>query len=193
MALISTKRAKLPSIGKPLDVYYASDSKEVFLCAGDGVLLNTRDLLEGISHPVRAVGPQGQPGRDGSIGAEGKQGPEGRAGRDSTTPGPQGAKGAQGSYGLPGATGRDGKDGKDSTAPGPQGIQGPPGPQGLQGPPGSLTVVGDAELLAAVEKLRAQKAALQARIIDKLAGMGDHIVYRIARKHLEQILEEARK
>ncbi|MGA8429499.1 MAG: hypothetical protein WB729_06735 [Candidatus Sulfotelmatobacter sp.] len=190
MALISTKRSKLPSVGKPLDVYYATDSKEVFLAAGDGTLLNCRDILQGVSHPARAVGPQGQPGRDGARGAEGKQGLEGRAGRDSTVPGPKGEKGDRGSYGLPGLSGKEGKDGKDSAVPGPRGPEGAKGDRGEKGERGDLTVVGDAELLAAVEKLRAQKANLQSRIITTLKDMGDHPVYQIARQYLQNILKE---
>jgi hypothetical protein len=189
MALLSTKSNKLPSKGKPLDIYYVTDTRETFLVAGDGVLLNARDILQGISNPVRAVGPQGQSGRDGGRGETGAQGLQGPPGRDSQVPGPPGAKGDKGGNGLPGPAG---KDGRDSIVPGPQGLKGDKGDTGARaekGDPGDLTIVGDTELLAAVEKLRAQKAAVKARIIDKLASMGDHIVYRIARKHLEEILE----
>jgi hypothetical protein len=61
MALLSTKSNKLPSKGKPLDIYYITDTRETFLVAGDGVLLNARDILQGTTNPVRAVGPQGAP------------------------------------------------------------------------------------------------------------------------------------
>ena len=66
MALIATKSNKLLSVGKPLDIYYLTDTRETFLVAGDVVLLNARDILQGTTNPVRTVGPQGQPGRDGA-------------------------------------------------------------------------------------------------------------------------------
>ncbi|HYM76126.1 MAG TPA: hypothetical protein VE377_09135 [Candidatus Dormibacteraeota bacterium] len=93
-----------------------------------------------------------------------------------------------------------GAPGKDSMVPGPRGPRGltgkdstVPGPKGDKGDPGDITVVGDAELLAAVEKLRAQKAAVLANITERLASMPEHPVYAVARQHLEQVLEEAKK
>ena len=77
MALISTKHNKLPSVGKPLDIYYVTDTRETFLVAADNVLLNVRDLLNGTTNPVRAVGPAGQPGRDGARGETGAPGRKG--------------------------------------------------------------------------------------------------------------------
>jgi hypothetical protein len=47
--------------------------------------------------------------------------------------------------------------------------------------------VGDAELRAAVEKIRAQKAAALAMIAVKFQTMGDHPVYRIVKAHLEEV------
>jgi hypothetical protein len=193
MALIATKSNKLPSVGKPLDIYYLTDTRETFLVAGDGVLLNARDILQGTTNPVRTVGPQGQPGRDGARGETGAPGPQGLQGRDSTVAGPQGVIGPKGADGLPGPAGKDGnngRDGADSAVPGPMGPQGPAGPMGLQGPPGDLTVVGDAELSAAVAKLRAQKAAALAKIITNTAAMGTSPVYRLVRMHLEEVKRE---
>jgi hypothetical protein len=193
MALIATKSSKLPSVGKPLDIYYVTDTRETFLVAGDGVLLDARDILQGTTNPVRAVGPQGQPGRDGARGETGAPGPQGLQGRDSTVAGPQGVIGPKGADGLPGPAGKDGnngRDGADSAVPGPMGPQGPAGPMGLQGPPGDLTVVGDAELSAAVAKLRAQKAAALAKIITNTAAMGTSPVYRLVRMHLEEVKRE---
>jgi|SRR5579859_1176444 len=198
MALLSAKSARLPSKGNPLDVFYCTDTKETYLVAGDGVLLNVRDILQG-NVPVRAVGPQGQPGRDGLRGDKGDKGDKGEPGKDSIVPGPKGVKGDSGSDGLPGLAGKDGRDGKDSIVPGPpgrpgeKGERGEKGDRGEKGERGDLSVIGDAELLAAVEKLRAQKAAVLANLTDRLAAMGDHPIYRIARQHLEQVLEEAKK
>jgi hypothetical protein len=193
MALIATKSNKLPSVGKPLDIYYLTDTRETFLVAADGVLLNARDILQGTTNPVRAVGPQGQPGRDGARGEAGAPGPQGLQGRDSFVAGPQGVMGPKGADGLPGSAGKDGnngRDGADSVVPGPMGPQGPAGPMGLQGPPGDVTVVGDAELSAAVAKLRAQKAAALAKIITNTAAMGTSPVYRLVRMHLEEVKRE---
>jgi hypothetical protein len=89
---------------------------------------------------------------------------QGLPGKDSTVPGPKGAKGDKGSNGLPGPAG---KDGRDSILPGPCG---PKGDKGDKGDRGDLTIVGDAELLAAVEKLRADKAAALACIADSIAA-----------------------
>ena len=80
---------------------------------------------------------------------------QGPAGLDSTVPGPKGDRG---------------EPGKDSTVPGPK------GERGAKGEPGSVTVVGDAELAAAVTTLRGQiakaRAALQVAMEDtgKLRG-----------------------
>ena len=191
--LISAKSSKLPSLGKPLDVYYTTDTKETFLVAGDGVLLNARDILQGTTGAVRAVGPLGQPGRDGVRGETGDRGEQGPSGKNSTVLGPQGPVGPKGADGLPGPAGKDGRDGKDSIVPGPPGPRGEKGDRGEKGERGDITVLGDAELLAAVEKLRAQKAAVLANIIEKLAGMGDHPGAQLARIHLEDVKREAEK
>lgn len=67
--------------------------------------------------------------------------------------------GPQGEQGPPGRDGCDGEPG----AQGPQGFQGP------QGPRGDLTVVGDAELQAAVAQLKAEKLRFQAALVQQIA------------------------
>jgi len=193
MALISTKSSKLSAAGlKPLDVVYCTDTRETFIVAADGVLLNCRDILSGTSNPVRAVGPAGQPGRDGARGETGAPGAQGLPGRDSTVAGPRGHAGKdgqsiigpQGDRGPAGCDGADGSRGADSTVPGPQGAVGPAGPQG---PAGDISVVGDAELHAAVAKLRAQKAAALGLILSNMNHMGDAPIYRLVKLHLESV------
>jgi hypothetical protein len=88
--------------------------------------------------------------------------------------------GPQGEMGPVGSTGPQGPAG-------PIGPQGDVGPAGPQGPAGDITVVGDAELQAAVAKLKAQKAAALAEIAEKLQSMGDHPVYRLAAMHLQAV------
>jgi hypothetical protein len=189
--LLSVKANRLPSKAEPGDVYYVTDQRTFFIGIADGSLINLADLLSAAVPHVRQVGPPGERGLRGAPG-DSVIGPAGRDGKDSTVPGPKGEKGDRGSAGI----GKDGRDGKDSVVPGPKGEKGDPGqsivgPKGDKGDRGDITVVGDAELLAAIETLKEQKARVQARIITTLAGMGDHIVYRIARKHLEDILKEA--
>ena len=90
------------------------------------------------------------------------------------------ARGEKGEAGAPGAPG------KDSTVPGPKGDKGDPGPQG---PPGDITVVGDAELLAAVNKLKAQKTAALAKIADVLSNRATQAA-QLARLHLLAVKKE---
>jgi len=68
-----------------------------------------------------------------------------------------------------GEKGDTGAPGKDSTVPGPKGDKGDKGERGEKGDRGDVAVVGDAELLAAVNKLKAQKAAALAIIVDRLS------------------------
>jgi hypothetical protein len=84
---------------------------------------------------------------------------------------------------APGAPGRDGKDGRD----GVDGKDGAHGAKGDKGDPGDITVVGDAELQAGVAKLKAQKAAVLAKIIFNLEKLGNHPVYRVAKQQLEEV------
>ena len=66
---------------------------------------------------------------------------------------------------------------------------------GLQGLPvrQSYIYVGPAELEAAHKEILAFRARMLAVIQSKLAAMGEHPVYRIARQHLEDIQREAEK
>ena len=197
MALLSTKSTKLPSRGTPLDIYYVTDTKETFLVAGDGVLLNVRDILKGTTDAVRAVGPQGQPGRDGG---RGEVGAAGRRDCRAKTP-PWLARRVR--WGRRVRTVYRGLLGKMATdvmaaivsVPGPQGPKGEKGDTGAKGDKGErgdVTVVGDSELLSAVETLRGEKARMLAKLIGKISEMGDHPVYRLAKLHLEEVLREAR-
>jgi hypothetical protein len=190
MALLSAKSNTLPSKGKPLDIYYCTDTRETFLVAGDGVLLNARDILQGTTSPVRAVGTQGQPGRDGARGERGDKGEKGDTGKNSTVPGPQGPMGPKGADGFPGPAGNDGAD---STMPGPQGPRGEKGDRGEKGERGDFTIIGDADLQAAFEKLRAQKARLMAHTITELDGMPNIPAAQLAKLHLQKILRELQR
>jgi hypothetical protein len=95
---------------------------------------------------------------------------QGPAGLDSTVPGPKGDKG---------------EPGKDSTVPGPQGERGP------QGPAGDVTVVGDAELRAAVEKLRGQIAKAKAALLVAMQDTGSLRGH--AATHVRLALERVQK
>ena len=88
-----------------------------------------------------------------------------------------------------GDAGPKGEPGEPSTVPGPCGPQGPAGPKGDT----SFIYVGPAELEAAHKEILAFRARMLAAIQAKLAAMGDHPVYRIARQHLEDIQREAEK
>jgi hypothetical protein len=193
--ILSVKKA--PSKGDVGDVFFITSTREFYLAVADGSLLNLADLLSGAVPHVREVGPQGDRGLPGPPGPPGSQGERGEKGTDGT-PGQQGPVGPAGADGHPGPPGQNAEAG----APGPRGekgadglpgARGEKGDRGEKGESGDVTVVGNAELLAAVEKLRAQKAALQALLATRIAEMGDHPVYMIARKHLENILEETRK
>ena len=184
--LLSTKASGLPSKGEPGDVYFVPDQKTFHLVIADGSLINLADLLSAAVPHVRQVGPAGERGLQGAPGPAGPQGIRGEKGTIGGK-GEPGAKGEKGADGLPGPAGKDGRDGKASIVPGPPGPRGEKGDRGEKGEPGDITVVGDAELLAAVEKLRGQKAAVLANIIEKLAAMGDHPVAQAAKAHLEDV------
>lgn len=157
---------KLPSKAQELgDIYFCTTDKQTYVALGDLSLFNLSGLLS--QNPVAVVGPQGEPGQsivgpqgpkgDSIIGPRGPQGPAG----DSIV-GPKGADGRDGDRGKPGA---------DSTVPGPAGksIVGPPGPKGDKGDPGSITVIGDAELKAAVTFYKQRHTAVQAALLAEIA------------------------
>jgi hypothetical protein len=118
MGFHSLKSDKLPSLGKPGDVYYVTNGQQVFLAAADGVLVNLSDIVTRGAEIPRAVGPQGE---------QGLQGPPGRDGRDGRdgAQGPQGARGETGPRGETGAAGRDGRPGEkgDTGSAGRDGVQ----------------------------------------------------------------------
>jgi len=175
----------LPSRGTPGDVFFIQHTMVVYFAIGDGSILCLNDLLAGSTTQVRQVGPQGEPGRDGRDGVDGKSiaGPPGRDGVDGQTViGPRGERGEKGDRGLEGKSGRDGRDGVD-------GKDGQPGPQGLQGPAGDITVVGDAELAVAVQKLRAEKAQARASLLEGIANAEK--LRPATRIHVKSVLEEA--
>jgi len=188
--LLSLK--KMPDAASPGDVVYNTTTRDFYIAVADGSLLNLADLLSGSVPHVRAVGPQGPAGQRGEKGDKGERGERGEKGTPGND-GQQGLVGPKGADGMPGLAGKDGKDGKygengkDSIVPGPRGERGERGEKGDKGERGDVTVVGDPELQAAVEKIRAQKAAAMATIAEKLAAMGDHPVYTIAKAHLEDV------
>lgn len=131
-------------------------------------------------------GPTGKDGRDGKDsvvpgpqggrGEQGIPGRDGQDGQDSIVQGPKGIKGDKGDRGDTGAQGRNGRDGKngqdgkDSIVPGPAGKDSTvPGPKGE---PGDITVIGDAELHAAVLTLRAEKAKYTAALYEAFERNG---------------------
>lgn len=98
-----------PFLGTMLDRYYiqaATSTSASFAPfeASDGIVLRTRDLVEGLTGPPGPQGPAGPQGATGPQGPQGVQGPAGPAG-------PQGPEGPTGPIGPQG----------------PQGVQGPPG------------------------------------------------------------------
>jgi len=92
-SLFSVRSNRLPSKGTVGDVYFTTDCHEIYICAGDGTLLNLKDLLSGAVPHTRAVGPKGEAGPQGSPGADGR-----------TVIGPRGPQGAPGERGADGKT-----------------------------------------------------------------------------------------
>jgi hypothetical protein len=148
---------KLPSKGKPGDVYRDASSKEIFLALGDGTLVSIADLLS--VRNVRTVGPQGETGRQGEPGRNGTNGAAGRDGKDGAD-GVSGPKGERGETGAPGVPGKDGRNGID----GKHGAMGITGAQGPKGEKGDVCFVGAEEMAAAVKALRAEMIATKARL-----------------------------
>ena len=128
----------------------------------DAQLLELRNLIKSTLLSPGPQGTQGQTGASGADGRNGLHGKDGAAGRDSCVPGPQGTVGLQGHRGERGIKGETG----DTGAPGKDGKDGCSitGPQGAKGDRGDVSIVGDAELKAAVLKLKKRHAALLGRI-----------------------------
>ena len=154
----------LPGKGEPGSAYALrrpGNGFDIYIAIADGTLVDLASLLQ--PRAPLAVGPQGLPGKDGRDGVDGKPARDGANGRD-------------------GRHGNDGKDGRD-------GIDGKLGPQGPKGEPGDITVVGDAELLAAVKKVKEQKARALALIADRLSTRPTEAA-RVARLHLLAVQKE---
>lgn len=150
---------KLPSKGVVGNVYRDASSKRLYIAVADGSLVDLGDLLSEARPVVRAVGPQGDPGKDGTPGAQGPAGAQGNPGPRgdiSIVSGPKGERGDSGPQGIPGKDGRDGIDGKD-------GATGATGAQGPQGLPGDVLYVGNAEMAAAIESWKQKYIDQQAR------------------------------
>jgi hypothetical protein len=162
--LFSVKR--LPSRGKPGDVYFNNVEKEFYIVLTDTTLLPVSGMLS--PNPRGIVGPRGE---QGGVGATGPQGPAGKDGRDSTVPGPRGDSitGPKGAAGLPGPAGKDGRDGRDSEIAGPHGPQGERGPQGEKGERGDVLIPNASELAAAVISYRQHNAKIQAALLEEIS------------------------
>ncbi len=121
-------------------------------------------LDKAIKSVILSPGPQGKQGQTGASGADGKDGRPGRDGKDgapSTIPGPPGRAGHS-IRSEKGARGERGEKGDSIVGPKGDSIVGPKGDKGERG---DITIVGDAELAAAVAQLRAEKARAQAAFL----------------------------
>ena len=163
------------------EFWVAKDTGQIYFCARNGTMVNLNELLLN-AQPV-APPRHGRDGKDG-VSIKGDRGERGPAGRDGAA-GRDGVN-AVGKTGLQGASIKGDKGEKGDSIVGPKGdkgdsIVGPPGPQG---PPGDITIVGDAELKAAVVALKTKQAKL-------LAAIQDQIQKNIGRKHkgLETIID----
>jgi hypothetical protein len=169
-------------VGQPLTFYWCRDSHEMYFTDAKGNFVNLGSLLayaiDG-STPLAfpAIGCAGRDGAQGIKGDRGFTGPagaDGRHGRDSQVPGPPGRDGTS----IVGPQGERGPIG----ATGPQGERGPigaTGATGARGPQGDITVVGDAEILAALNKLKAQRA-------QSIAAMR-HAMEKTRAKHMDRV------
>lgn len=159
--LHSALTSRLPSKGNAGDVFYCTDTGNVYLAVADGTLLDMASLLNPTAAAL-AVGPKGEPGIAGAPGARGEKGEKG----DKGEVGPEGKAGSQGRAGKDGHDGQRGKEGArgergERGSQGPQGIQ---GPQGEKGERGDVLYVGKLEIEAAAEKMRQERAWLRAKI-----------------------------
>ncbi len=188
--LFSVKR--LPSAGKPGDVYFQNVEKEFYIVLTDSTLLPVSGMLN--PNPRGIVGPQGERGPVGATGPQGPQGIAGQNGADSTAVGPQGPIGPRGIAGVHGQNGKDGRDGIDGK-PGRDGRDGVDGRPGRDGsvvyPTDNQPAVANQELLQ--QRARTQAAFLQA-MLDTNQKVGSNLlttVNRHVRQRLEKIKREA--
>lgn len=74
----SCARRNFPAIGIPGDVYYCTDTKEIFLCAAlpsPNMVPFTGLLSGGFSLATGPAGPEGRTGPTGPVGPRGPEGP----------------------------------------------------------------------------------------------------------------------
>lgn len=181
LKFISCKAKNLPARAACGAVYHTTDTNEVWIAIKGGQLIPLSEMFAGLSNALQmTVGPAGAPGRDGRDGTA----PEletivaavlakirlPRDGQDGQTViGPRGERGEIGPQGLPGRSAPSLEEIVSAVVRAiPKPKDGADGQQGPQGPPGDITVVGDAELRAAVGKLKEQKARATAALLEGL-------------------------
>jgi hypothetical protein len=178
---------KLPPKGTPGSLYFVRESKHgdggsLYLAAECGTLCPVSKFFN-----VTVAG-QGEKGEQGLRGEVGKQGQPGRDGKDGAS-GKDAVRGEMGPRGFKGDPGRDGSNGKDGTN-GRDGRDGKDGAIGPQGPAGDITIVGDAQLKAALDKLQAKRAATLALIHDRINSRDPYSgLIRATLKNIKQELE----
>jgi len=172
-------RRKLPTVGQmPGDFYLLNvpTGAELFITCADRHVAPLTDLFHLVLVPSQGPpGLQGVQGPPGPAGADGQNGKRGEPGENGSA-GPRGEIGPSGPMGERGPAGPTGASGP----------QGEPGPQGPKGEQGDFLVIGDAELQAAVQELKARRARLRVAIEDAMQSaskMPGHI-----RKPLKTIL-----
>lgn len=196
--------AAVPKNLEPGDTVFLFDTKRNYVVAGDGVLLDLKDLLTGNIPHVRVPGPtgvgekgekgdQGLPGKNGNPGERGLKGERGEPGQrgdkgdkgDKGESGQTGGKGDRGERGERGLRGEKGEQGfrGESGKQGERGLKGERGDRGLQGERGSILVVDDKVLQEAVKQIQSKRVALLAQI---QAIMNESNNYPSGAKHLVQ-------
>jgi hypothetical protein len=184
------KASKLPSRSEVGDLFFTSDTRESFVCVGDGRLVNLNGLLS--CQPITEIGPQGERGLKGDAGERGPQGVPGVQGEPGKN-GSVGPAGRNGANGLPGQTGKPGNDGAVG-AQGPAGAKGelgPQGPKGDKGERGDVLIPNSDELSAAVIAYRQKHARAHAAIlaeISKSSGLRPS-----TRLHVQRVLKNIQK
>jgi hypothetical protein len=97
----SLVRSNLPATGTVGDIYFCTDTHELFLALGTGGLVLLDSLLS-TNYATGNPGPQGPQGPQGAPGPQGVSGPAGPKG-DAGVPGATGTTGPQGPKGDPGS------------------------------------------------------------------------------------------
>jgi hypothetical protein len=166
----------LPDKAPAGTVFWCSDSQTLWLATASEEILNLSDILEGKHVGVRQRGPAGPEGKASTVpGPKGERGERGPAGHDAVCNcrvGLQGPKGDKGDN-IVGPRGPAGPAGQSIVGPAGKDGQSIVGPAGPKGDSGDITVVGDAELLAAVNVLKAKHAQFLAALqvqVERNAG-----------------------